>query len=74
LLYLGNVQAMPSQPMIVASLAFKGLSPSAIHKDFMSVLGHDAMAYSSVTNLIREACSLPSDQNGAKDQALKFPD
>jgi hypothetical protein len=70
------------QPMIAASLAFKGLSPSAIHKDFMSVLGHDAMAYSSVTSLIREACSLPSDQDTSSvedqkgideaDQAIMF--
>jgi hypothetical protein len=60
--------------MIVASLAFKRVSPSAIHKDFMSVLGYDAMAYSSVTSPLCEACSLPSDQDTSSVEDQKSID
>jgi RNAse (barnase) inhibitor barstar len=49
--------------MIVADLALKGLSPGAIHKDLMDILGPDAVASSSVTSYLREASCLPSDRD-----------
>jgi hypothetical protein len=43
------------QRSIVLYLARKGLSPLAIHDDLMTMLGADAVSYSSVTRYLRDA-------------------